>query len=78
MLINAKFDLRKPLKTLYIQKILNAPTMSFGVFIMSFGVLFTLPNYEFLGATMSLIYTTHSSIEIFFLQYQKLPLYLHR
>ena len=32
MLINAKYDLWKPSKTLYIQKILKPPTTSFGMY----------------------------------------------
>ena len=66
MLINAKYNLRKPLETIYIQKILKPPTMSFWVFNTTFGALTTPPNYEFWDTTMSLIFTIHSSKEIFF------------
>ena len=73
MLINAKYNLRKPLETLYIQKILKPPTTSFGMFTTSFGMYFYSPNYEFWNVTTSLIFTIRSSIEIFFCNSKNFP-----
>jgi len=60
ILINAKYNLWKQPKTLYIQKILKPPTTSFGIQTTSFGIHFSPSNYEFWNTTASLIFGTRS------------------
>ena len=75
ILINAKYNLWKQPKTLYIQKILKPPTTSFGILTTTFWIHFTPSNYDFLDTSRTLIFRSRRrSIQKLFVL---LPIFLH-